>query len=155
MPELLIDKVDIGLLAHPWRIILLGRNKYLQCTRKPYHLLLLHRVIAKRMGLNIQKPFEVDHINANGLDNRRSNLRVVTRQGNNANQRKTRGSSRFKGVSWDKEKKLWRASIKIDQKSKFLGRFHEEESAAKVYDEAAIIAFGEFARTNFGVAVNP
>ena len=89
----------------------------------------------------------VDHINGNGLDNRRSNLRVCTQAENQQNRRQnlTRRSSRYKGVSWDKARNRWTAQIC----AKSLGRFTDEEDAARAYDDAARRRFGEFARLNF------
>lgn len=102
----------------------------------------MHRVImAAPTGL------EVDHIDGNGLNNQRSNLRIVTRSQNMQNQtRKGRGcSSRFKGVSWDTERGAWRAFIRINGKKTALGVFRDEEKARDAYAAAAIRHFGEFA----------
>lgn len=93
---------------------------------------------------------EVDHINGDGLDCRRGNLRLCTSQGNNQNRRKTKAyTSRFKGVSLDRSRNQWRATIKLNRKLKYLGRFESQRAAAHAYDIAAIKLFGEFARLNF------
>lgn len=93
---------------------------------------------------------EIDHKNGNGLDNRRSNLRIVTRRQNQQNQRPQRNaSSIYKGVSWDKSTGKWIAIIKADGKQYNLGRFRDEIKAATVYDNAARYYFGEFAYLNF------
>ena len=103
-----------------------------------------HRVLAKRVGL------DVDHIDRNGLDCRRSNLRYAPRWGNNANQRKQSGtSSKFKGVTWDAGCKKWRAQIKFGGRRRYLGVFVVETLAARAYDAEAKALFGEFARLNF------
>lgn len=85
----------------------------------------------------------VDHINGNGLDNRRSNLRKATVQQNNANRR---GFLKFKGVC--EEGKGFRAQITVNGKSIYLGNFPTEIEAAIAYNTAAYKAFGEFARLN-------
>lgn len=91
----------------------------------------------------------VDHVNGNGLDNRRSNLRLATNQQNQANsQKKTPATSRFKGVSWSKTKQKWRAYICPARKYIHLGYFTSEEEAARAYDTAASKIFGDFARPN-------
>ena len=91
----------------------------------------------------------VDHASCNGLDNRRSNLRVTTSQGNCANARKMPGmTSRFKGVRWHKNKK-WTAQIKIQYRQIYLGSFNDEEDAARAYDAAALAEWGAMARINF------
>jgi hypothetical protein len=89
----------------------------------------------------------IDHRDGDGLNNTRQNLRPASRSQNGANQKKIRGSSRFKGVFWHLKK--WQVSIHADQKSIYLGRFDKETTAAKAYDAAAKFYFGEFARLNF------
>lgn len=91
----------------------------------------------------------IDHINGNGLDNRRINLRHVTHQQNAFNQKNHGGSSKYKGVSFDKESGLWRAYITFNGKRKYLGRHGSEVDAAKVYDMKAKELFGEYAKCNF------
>jgi hypothetical protein len=58
-------------------------------------------------------------------------------------------SSRFKGVSWDAQRGSWQAKVGINGKTTHLGRFADEEDAARAYDAAAVAAFGAYARTNF------
>lgn len=89
--------------------------------------------------------FETDHINHNGLDNRKCNLRICKRWQNNGNQRKTRGTSKYKGVFWHKKRNKWEARICINKKRTFLGRFDNEEQAAQSYNVAAIKYWGKFA----------
>lgn len=91
----------------------------------------------------------VDHVNLDTLDNRRANLRLCTTSQNMANSRKKRGTSCFKGVSWDSRLGLWRAGIGHDGANRNLGRYRDEEAAARAYDAAAVVLFGEFARVNF------
>jgi hypothetical protein len=93
----------------------------------------------------------VDHINHDTLDNRRSNLRIVTNSQNQANQRPQVGkSSRFKGVSWRARTGRWEAYIKVSGKKLPLGYHRDEVSAALAYDKAATEAFGQYALTNLG-----
>ena len=107
----------------------------------------MHNVIMKP-----SEGFIVDHINGNGLDNRRSNLRIVTRQQNTFNSVHKGGTSKYKGVALDKESGLWRAYIAKDGKRTWLGRFPDELSAAIAYDKAAKDMFGEYAKLNIATA---
>lgn len=108
----------------------------------------MHRII-----LNAPQGMEVDHINGNGLDNRRANLRLATRQQNGQNQRKAHNkTSRFKGVTWNKRNNKWQCAFwmpKPVNKYIYLGLFSDEIEAAKLYDRYAREHFGEFARLNF------
>jgi hypothetical protein len=112
---------------------------------------LMHRVVVERMtGEAIPEGYEVDHINGDTLDNRRENLRLVSHNQNAMNKRNQQGSkSRFKGVSWHKGERRWRAAIWLDGETVMVGRFDDEEEAARAYDAKARAAFGEFARLNF------
>lgn len=96
---------------------------------------------------------EVDHVNGNGLDNRRSNLRIATRSQNARNSMSRGGSSRFKGVYWYPYKDgrpRWRAQIRVGGKRKSLGYFDDEIEAARAYDEKMrSLPDAEFGRYNF------
>jgi len=95
--------------------------------------------------------FVVDHINGNGLDNRKCNLRMCTVMENSRNQRLgARNTSGFKGVHFHKGGQKWQAYIKHHGKRYHLGMYNTPEEAARAYDEAARLLFGEFALTNFG-----
>lgn len=99
----------------------------------------------------------VDHQNHNGLDNRRSNLRIATLAENSFNRRKTSASStsRFKGVSWDKREAKWRVQGRLNGRQATIGYFDIEEDAAKAYDAWAKQAFGQFAALNFPRQTDP
>jgi hypothetical protein len=91
---------------------------------------------------------EVDHINGDRLDNRRINLRIATRSQNAMNRPRTRtNTSGFKGVS--RLGSLWCAQIKLEGKLHYLGRYADPAEAARAYDVAAKIMFGQYARPNF------
>jgi hypothetical protein len=92
----------------------------------------------------------VDHQNHNGLDNRRSNLRIATLAQNGWNRRKTTAkcTSRYKGVCWSKREGMWHAQIKHNGKQNTIGYFDDEQKAARAYDTKAKELFGEFATLN-------
>lgn len=103
----------------------------------------MHRVVMKAPPGTI-----VDHINGNGLDNRRSNLRFATNQENQRNARKRGdGTTPFKGVR--RKSGGFEANIRTAAGKKYLGRFDSAERAAVAYDDAAREHFGSFASLNF------
>lgn len=92
----------------------------------------------------------VDHIDGNGLNNRRSNLRLCTPMQNQQNSAARKGkTSIYKGVTRPKRARGWRAQIRVNRQLILLGTFAQEEDAARAYDDAARRHFGPFARTNF------
>lgn len=120
-----------------------GRRK--NGTRKGGRTILMHREILN----TFDRAIETDHINHNGLDNRRQNIRTASASNNRANliKRKKR-TSWYKGVSWDKTIKKWRATITHLGKHHFIGRFATENQAAVAYNKKADALFKEFACTN-------
>lgn len=92
----------------------------------------------------------VDHINGDGLDNRRANLRICTHSENQRNRRSANGSSsQYLGVSWIAQRSKWQARIRYGGKQHHLGLYPSEIDAAKAYDAAAQKHFGQFANPNF------
>ena len=93
----------------------------------------------------------VDHINRNGLDNRKANLRLATCAQNVINRaiiKRENSPSKYKGVTWHKHAKKWHAQICYAGKHKTVGYFKDELEAAKAYDKAAKEYHGEFAVLN-------
>lgn len=104
----------------------------------------LHRVLMRPAVGQL-----VDHINRNGLDNQRANLRLSTTSQNLANRPAPRHNrSGFKGVSWDKRRQKYTAQITVDGRKRHLGYFTEAQDAASAYNAAALDVWGDFALLN-------
>lgn len=108
-----------------------------------------HKALAIRMHSFLMGEM-ADHKNHDTLDNQKDNLRPTTFLQNGANkQLSRRNTSGYKGVSLERSRAKWKASIMHDGKPKNLGRFDDPLDAAKAYDAAAKELFGEFAHLNF------
>ena len=147
----IVDQQDYKILsAYNWRVCKTkGKNtlyaeRGLLLSSGRWTRLLMHRQLIP----DVPADYCIDHINGSGLDNRRANLRLATVAQNAANSRPRKSLSGFKGVSFAKDKKLWRSSIVVDGKRKHLGYFRNPLDAAKSYDAAAKKYFGEFAYLN-------
>lgn len=144
--EVFVDKEDLEYLSQfNWRII---NGNYIARERSRTLgkiTILLHREI-----INCPKNREVDHINGNPLDNRKENLRIVTRSKNMMNKRKLKDtfSSKYKGVHWHKHNKKWIAKLRYNKKDIYLGSFMLEKEAALAYNKKAKELFNEFANLN-------
>lgn len=144
----LIDDEDFEFLSKwKWHAIKGYRNFYAaRCEPRPTNksfTVRMHSVLTGEAG-------SVDHIDGNGLNNQKSNLRLCTVAQNNMNSKPYMNStSKYKGVSFDKDRNTWRAAIKKEGKDYSLRRHKTEESAARAYDKKAKELFGEFAYLNF------
>lgn len=105
-----------------------------------------HDVYMHRELLPVPAGIEVDHVNGNGLDNRRANLREATHQNNLWNAAPRGGKrSQYKGVTWTTSGNKWRAAVQGEH----IGAYAAERDAARAYDREARRRFGVFARLNF------
>lgn len=112
------------------------------CTNKIYTNISMHRLI-----IEAKKGTIVDHKDGNGLNNTKDNLRICTNRQNAINRRGW-GTSKYLGVSFEKESNKWRARINTGTKKINIGRFDIEENAAIAYNIFAEKHHGEFARFN-------
>lgn len=144
----LVDDEDFEWLNQfKWRILNGPKTSYARTEEKEgkkWFTKLMHKMIMKTPN-NMQ----TDHIDHNGLNNQKNNLRIVTRSQNRMNSLKyNNSSSKFKGVLWHKRDTIWEAYIRKDKKQIYLGRFSNEEDAAVAYNKKATELFGEYAYLN-------
>lgn len=106
-------------------------------------------VLMHRQILDAHKGITVDHINHNGLDNRRENIRLATVSENNMNRGKTKkNKSGYKGAYFDKRKRKYRTTIRKNNRTIHIGYFDTAIEAARAYDNAVKQHFGEFSMPN-------
>lgn len=100
---------------------------------KKRRLVFMHRMLLGTPGGSY-----TDHIDGDGLNNRRANLRIVstTENAHNQTRKRPKASSRFRGVSWDNWTQRWRATIQVTGRLMHIGRFDSEEEAALAYNAA-------------------
>ena len=136
----IVDDGDFEWL-NQWKWCYLSVGYAVRVEKK--RMIYLHRVIMRN------PTWKVDHINGNRLDNRRVNLRIVDNFQHARNKSMSKNnSSGYKGVYFHKASGKFQAYIDPDRKRKCLGYFSNPKEAAKVYNEAAVKYFGEFARLN-------
>jgi hypothetical protein len=147
----LVDPIDADLSVKLWTVDLPypPRTTTYAVRREGNKKVYMHRVILERFVGRPLSPSEcVDHINRDGIDNRRSNLRLATKASNSHNTTgRPNASSKYKGVSWNKHAGKWMAQIKSNGDHLYLGIFENEEEAAEAYSKAAHELHGAFART--------
>jgi hypothetical protein len=146
-----VDDEDYDFLMHWSWYAIKNCKRYYAIRHSPYSesKIYMHRII---LGLDNKKLY-ADHIDGDGLNNQRNNLRVATPQQNCANRIKAKNkTSKYRGVclAADRpERTKWNSHICINGKSISLGNYAVEEDAARAYDKKAISAWGVFARLNF------
>lgn len=145
-----VDDQDADLAEHKWRAMTKGLPYVVRTVRENGRrvAVYMHVLIMMRMaGDKIEKGLQVDHVNGDQTDNRRSNLRLATRSQNLANSRlRSDNSTGFKGVHFNKAERRYIASISKQGRRHHLGYYDTAEEAHKAYLTAAQALFGEFAR---------
>lgn len=143
----LVDDRDFELVSrYKWYAFEAYKGKVYASSREGWAALLMHRVI-----LNAPKGVPVDHKDGNGLNNQRSNIRLVTWSENQFNRGRPRwkeGSSEFKGVHWYELTKQWEAKICANGRRVHIGYFDNARDAAIAYNAAAKCLHGRFAFQN-------
>lgn len=152
----LVSDVDGDLIKHSWYLKVgsdrlkyahrgNGKNEKGRWTNKALHREVMERII----GRTLRSDEDVDHIDGNGLNNARDNLRVTTASQNCANRRVNRDSkSGYKGVTWNEGHKKWEVSVCFHKRKFYLGSFTDKHEAARAYNAKAYELHGQYARLN-------
>ena len=138
----IVDDDSFGLVSkHRWHAAKRS-NTFYAGSRIGGKYILMHNLILGERG--------VDHIDGNGLNNLRINIRKCDQSQNGMNKSKKQGiySSDYKGVYFYKPLSKWRAQIKLNGKMRCIGYFRNEIDAARAYNDAAKNTFGDFAKLN-------
>lgn len=136
----LVDDIDYKELSkYNWYTIK-SRNTFyaVRMSKNPRTTIHMHSVIIGKPN----KGFILDHINGDGLDNRRHNLRFVTLRQNCQNKVNIKKTSKYPGVSWYAASKKWQVHFQFKGKQHYLGRYSDERQAFEVYKNA-VEAIGE------------
>ena len=140
----IVDAEDYDrLMRHKWTAVCFGGRFYAQRNGGGYSIM-MHREI-----MHAPKGMVVDHINGNGLDNRKCNLRICTQSQNILNSRPRGGSSRFKGVYYDKTRNKYVAFVWENRRPVHIGRYEDEIEAARARDYRAVEIGGLYVWLNF------
>lgn len=139
-----VDTEDFEILSkYKWHFNRLGyadRNLCKKTKTTKHKMISMHRMIMKP-----ESKQEVDHINGNGLDNRRSNLRLCSSSQNKFNRGKPKtNTSGYKGVSWEKDRNKWTSQIRVDGQRLRLGSFDLIADAVAAYNKASKKYHGKF-----------
>ena len=151
--EAIVDSADLPLVGgYEWTAHVTKRGNgsvrsvyaYRACSEgSPLKTVRLHRVL-----MNAPEGVEVDHVNGDGLDCRRKNMRLTTITQNQQNKRiGLSNTSGIKGVSWHRATGKWCAQIMADGKKHSLGYFDDKNEAASAYAAASVRLHGDFGRT--------
>jgi hypothetical protein len=138
-----IDRADLHLVSgRKWHAVKCKKRWYAASGHGKSHVY-MHKLLCPASM--------VDHVDGDGLNNVRSNLRPTTGSGNSTNSYRKPNEAGYRGVYWHASMGKWRAEICKDRKRTVLGHFADPGDAAFAYDEAAIHLHGAYARTNFPI----
>jgi hypothetical protein len=140
-----VDPEDYESLSeYQWQLMKFKNTQYAVRIDNGFSIIHMHRQL-----MNPPKGMVVHHVNNDGCDNRKQNLRIVTYKQNAVNNKPKPGPSKYKGVYWHKQRRKWVASLRHHRKKIYIGVFTDEIEAAKAYDTAAKKYHGEYAYLNF------
>jgi hypothetical protein len=145
--EAIIDAEDVDLVkGHNWWSEVCfkadGSLRAVYARSDTSGMQYIHRVIMRADEFHL-----VDHIDGNGIDCRKSNMRLTANTGNSQNKKiNCNNTSGFKGVTWNKRREKWEVKIMAYRKKKHIGYYVSLDDAAEAYSKASAIYHGEFGR---------
>lgn len=141
----IVDDADYALVApYRWHCMAKGYAARRLRVCEGSAIVLMHRII-----MQAPTDLQIDHINGNKLDNRRSNLRLVTNQQNRFNQRPRKDNKTgYKGVCWNRRVGKFCAQIHHNHTNMLIGHYSTAIEAAHAYNRKAAELFGEYAYLN-------
>lgn len=145
--KVLLDAKDIETVSkHKWFLLSQRKGRVLYAhTRINGKFVRLHSFILNFQG---DRFTQIDHINRDGLDNRRVNLRIGSSSQNHANSAPRSNKTGYRGVEFDDRKERYYAHIRVKNKTQYIGCFKTAVEAARAYNEEAVRVHGEFATLN-------
>ncbi len=148
----IVDPDDYGRLSkYKWHVTKNTNTFYAKRNPRVGRKVKAPSIYMHRQIINVPAGFVIDHINHNGLDNRKTNLRLATRAQNNRHTKKPKNKchSNYKGLYWHRRDRVWHVRITANGITRHVGYFKDEIEAAKAYDRAAKKYHGRFAALNF------
>jgi len=134
---------------YKWHLTNKGYVEHVWYDQDGQHQMTLHGAIIELSSKIVKAGEEIDHKDGDKLNCLDDNLRICNHLQNSRNRKTQKNkSSKYKGVTWYKSYKNWKAYIKFNGKLINLGYYLTENEAAQAYNEAAIKYFGEFAQLN-------
>lgn len=144
-----VDDEDFErLMKYRWQVNNPSKSKHITYAKRTDRTCGQRSVSMHREIMGITPGFEIDHIDNDGLNNQKSNLRLATQSQNCQHRRKPNYPNKYKGVCFHKRNRNYQVEITVNGKRKYLGWFRDAKEAAMVYDRAALMHSGEFAVTN-------
>lgn len=158
-----LGKGKVAVIDAADKVLVEGINWYAALQYKVYYAISASKVGGKRLTPSMHRLImgepvgkAIDHIDGDGLNNRRCNLRLASVAENSRNTgKKATNTSGFKGVSWRADRQKWQVHIRTGGRRLSLGHFSDLQDAARAYAVACAKYHGEFAPHEVADQINP